>query len=239
MTSDAMNDAATAGETVAILLAAGSSARMGEIDKLWADLDGAPVIAHSIRQLAKAPGVDRLVIVAPRAHHADLAELTPSGSDTHCVEGGARRQDSVAAGIAYAPEAAWYLVHDGARPFVSAALLARVLEAARETGAAVPGAAVTDTIKRVDDSGRVEETLNRASLRAIQTPQAFAGPLLRRAHEQSHGDVTDDAAMVEALGEPIAVVEGERMNLKLTTPADLEVARALLAARGRTETGAA
>ncbi len=218
------------GETVAILLAAGSSERMGATDKLWSDLDGSPVIAYSIRRLASTPAVDRLVIVAPAERHAELAALAPPEVAVACVEGGTRRQDSVAAGIAATADAAWYLVHDGARPLASAALVTRVLDAAREHGAAVPGAAVTDTIKRIDADGQVVATLDRASLRAIQTPQAFAGALLRRAHETIGDDVTDDAAMVEALGEAIVVVEGDRANLKLTAPADLGVARALLAA---------
>ncbi len=223
-------DAEREGETVAILLAAGSSERMGAIDKLWSDLDGSPVIAHSIRRLASTPAVDRLVIVAPAERHAALAALAPPDVAVACVEGGARRQDSVASGIAAASDAAWYLVHDGARPLASATLVTRVLDAAREHGAAVPGAPVTDTIKRVDADGQVEATLDRSSLRSIQTPQAFAGALLRRAHETIGDDVTDDAAMVEALDEAIVVVAGDPANLKLTAPADLEVARALLAA---------
>jgi 2-C-methyl-D-erythritol 4-phosphate cytidylyltransferase len=219
------------GETAAILLAAGSSRRMGEVDKLWADLGGVPVLAYSIVELATSPQVDRLVIVAPEAHHPDLIALVPSGVEVQLVEGGARRQDSVAAGVAAAPDAAWYLVHDGARPFVTKELVARVLEGAREAGAAVPGVHVADTIKRVDDAGRVEETLQRASLRAIQTPQAFAGELLRRAHAEVTSGVTDDAAMVEALGEPVLVVEGDARNLKLTTPVDLEQARGMVEER--------
>jgi 2-C-methyl-D-erythritol 4-phosphate cytidylyltransferase len=225
------------GETVAILLAAGSSRRMGEVDKLWADLGGAPVLAYSIVELATSPAVDRLVIVAPEAHHADLISLVPAGVEVQLAEGGARRQDSVAAGVAAAPDAAWYLVHDGARPFVTSELMARVLEGAQEAGAAAPGVHVTDTIKRVDGADRVAETLDRASLRAIQTPQAFAGKLLRRAHAEVTVDMTDDAAMVEALGEPVLVVEGDARNLKLTTPADLEQARAMLEGE-RTDGGA-
>lgn len=226
-----------AGEVVAILLAAGSSQRMGEVDKLWADLGGAPVIAHAIVELATADEVDRLVIVAPEAHHPDLLALVPAGVELRLVEGGARRQDSVAAGMAASPDAAWYVVHDGARPFVTQELVTRVLEGAQAAGAAVPGVRVTNTIKRVDGEGRVVETLDRASLRSIQTPQAFAGELLRRAHAEVTAGVTDDAAMVEALGEPVLVVEGDVRNLKLTTPADLERARAMVAAAAEREAG--
>jgi 2-C-methyl-D-erythritol 4-phosphate cytidylyltransferase len=226
----------TADDVTAILLAAGSSSRMGGEDKLWADLGGEPLIARSLRTLAGTAGVSNLVIVAPAERHRALLDLAAAVGvavtcDIVCTEGGVRRQDSVAAGIAAAPEAAWYLVHDGARPLVSADVVARVLDAARESGAAIPAVPVADTIKRVDGEGRVEETIDRYSLRAVQTPQAFAGDVLRRAHAEVREDATDDASMVERLGLPVTVVEGNPTNIKVTAPADLEVARALLASR--------
>ncbi|MEX2445873.1 MAG: 2-C-methyl-D-erythritol 4-phosphate cytidylyltransferase, partial [Dehalococcoidia bacterium] len=134
-----------------------------------------------------------------------------------------------------APEAAWYLVHDGARPLATPALAARVLQAAREHGAAVPGVPVVDTVKRVDGTGRVLDTFDRAELRAVQTPQAFRGELLRRAHAEVREDVTDDAAMLERLGCPVVVVDGDPANRKVTTPEDLVIARALLAAGERSQ----
>lgn len=220
-------------DTVVILLAAGTSSRMGGIDKLWEDLDGMPVIAYSLRTLASSPDVQAVVIVAPAGRHAALrsfAAVLPV--PVQCVEGGARRQDSVAAGLAAEPNAAWYLVHDGARPLASIELCARVLAAAREHGAAIPALPVTDTIKRVDGASLVTETLARDELRAVQTPQAFAGPLLRRAHERARAsgvDATDDAALIEALGEAVATVPGEPTNLKITTPDDLGLAHEFLA----------
>ena len=215
------------GSTVAILLAAGGSTRMGGDDKLWAELGGEPLIALPLRMLAALADIDALVVVAPRAKHEALRDLAASvRCEPRCVEGGARRQDSVAAGIAAAPDAQWYLVHDGARPLASAALARRVLDAAREHGAAVPALPVTDTIKRVDGAGDVIETLPRDELRAAQTPQAFAGELLRRAHAAATAEATDDAALVEALGAPVHVVEGEAANVKVTAPGDLELIRA-------------
>lgn len=220
-------------DTVAILLAAGSSTRMGDIDKLWVELGGEPLIAHALRTLAMLPEVDTVIVVAPAAQHAALEALAVGLPVTvRCVEGGARRQDSVAAGLATAPDADWYLVHDGARPLVSAALCARVLAAARRHGAAIPVLPVADTIKRVDLEGLVTETLVRASLRAVQTPQAFSGALLRRAHAAARDEATDDAALVEALGAPVATVAGEAANLKVTTPGDVALVRALLATMG-------
>jgi 2-C-methyl-D-erythritol 4-phosphate cytidylyltransferase len=221
--------------TAAILLCAGSSARMGGEDKLWADLAGEPLIAHSLRTLASLDAVDVLVLVAPARRQAMLRSLAGElRVELRTAEGGARRQDSVAAGIAAAPDAAWYLVHDGARPLLSAEVACRTLDAAHAHGAALPALAVADTLKRVDDDGRILDTIDRSDLRAVQTPQAFAGELLRRAHAASSAardtvDATDDAMLVERLGEPVYAVAGDARNLKVTTPADLALARALLA----------
>ncbi len=219
-------------DVVAIVLAAGSSSRMAGVDKVWADLCGRPLLAHSLEVFAALDAVTSIVVVAPEDRH-DAVRRLPVGRDVRCVAGGMRRQDSVAAGIAAAPRADWYLVHDGARPLVTAEVVTRVLDAAREHGAAIPVVPVTDTVKRVDADGRVAETIDRAPLRAVQTPQAFAGPLLRRAHAEVTGDVTDDASMLEAIEAPVATVPGDPTNLKVTTPADLAVARAWLAERGR------
>ena len=209
-------------EIVAIIVAAGSSSRMGS-DKIWAELAGRPVLAYSVAALGATPGVMRVVVVGP----AEIARL-PCAVPVTTVEGGARRQDSVAHGIAAAPDAEWYLIHDGARPLVTPELAARMLEAAQATGAAVPVTPVVDTIKQVAPDGTVEATVDRAALRAVQTPQAFRGDLLRRAHAEVTGDVTDDASMLEQLGLPVATVEGDRANLKVTTPTDLVIAHALM-----------
>lgn len=114
---------------------------------------------------------------------------------------------------------------------VTRELTARVLAAAQTHGAAVPGIPVADTLKQIDEAGRVLETVDRNTVRAIQTPQAFSGELLIRAHSTVTDDATDDAAMVEALGEPVFVVDGDPANLKVTRPIDLQVASALLATR--------
>ncbi|MEI6136791.1 MAG: 2-C-methyl-D-erythritol 4-phosphate cytidylyltransferase [Chloroflexota bacterium] len=226
---------------VAIVLAAGTSSRMGGIHKIWADLDGAPLIARPLRALAATPGVEVVVAVAPRERHAAIVALLDGCNvQVRCVEGGARRQDSVAAGIAAAPDAAWYLVHDGARALVTPALATLTLEAARAHGAAVPGVPIADTVKRVQpgnpggrEGERVLGTIERGPLRAIQTPQAFRGDLLRRAHAEVTNDATDDASMLEHLDLTVVVVAGDATNMKVTTPADLEVARVLLAQRER------
>lgn len=148
------------------------------------------------------------------------------------VAGGEERQDSVAAGLGAAGEAEWVLVHDAARPLASPALVRRVLLAARETGAATAGLAARDTVK-VASAGTVTETLDRTSIWLTQTPQAFRRSLLLEAHAragQRRLRATDDAALVEAMGGAVRVVEGETTNLKITTAEDLAIADALLRA---------
>ena len=112
-----------------------------------------------------------------------------------------------------------------------------MLDAARLYGAAIPGVPVTDTLKRVHDNRKIIETVNRTPLRAIQTPQAFSGDVLREAHKKIRGDVTDDAAMVEELGSPVALVEGETTNLKVTRKTDLLIARTFFEAKSNTQRG--
>lgn len=219
-----------AGTTVAILLAAGSSERMDGPDKLWFEFGGEPLIAQPLRMLAQLDAIETLIVVAPAARHEQLRALADGvPAELRCVEGGRRRRDSVAAGIAAAPDAAWYVIHDAARPLASAGLTRRVIAAAREHGAALPALPVVDTIKRVDTHGTVVETLPREALRAAQTPQVFSGDLLRRAHrEEASEDATDDAALVERLGERVQVVEGEAAALKVTVAADLEAVQRML-----------
>ena len=221
--------------TASILLAAGSSARMGGEDKLWADLGSEPLVAHPLRTLAAIDAIDVLVLVAPAERHSMLRTLAGEAPvDLRVVEGGARRQDSVAAGIAAAPQADRYLVHDGARPLISAALVERLLAAIAEHGAVVPAVPIADTLKHVDAEGRILGTIDRDVTRAVQTPQGFDGELLRRAHAAGDGqpaaDATDDAALVERLDEAVWTVEGDATNFKVTTPEDLERARAIVAA---------
>jgi 2-C-methyl-D-erythritol 4-phosphate cytidylyltransferase len=142
------------------------------------------------------------------------------------VEGGQSRSESVRRGLGAVPEIATVIcVHDAARPFATVSLFERVIEAVGNgVDAAIPGIAVTDTVKEVDDAGRVVATPNRAALRAVQTPQAFVANVLRAAHAGG-AEGTDDAAVVEAAGGYVVVVEGEQDNRKVTTPDDLTWAR--------------
>ena len=202
-----------------ILVAAGEGSRFGE-PKAFVLLDGRPLVVHA----AAAFEAFLSKVVVLRAEDVDAIDL-PGWTR---VAGGARRRDSVAAGLdALAPETDVVLVHDAARPLVPVAVVERVLSAAARSHAVVPVLPVGDTIKRVDGD-RVVETPERATLVAVQTPQGFRAGLLRRALAHAEADATDEAALVEALGEAVVTVAGDPRNLKITTPLDLALARALL-----------
>jgi 2-C-methyl-D-erythritol 4-phosphate cytidylyltransferase len=225
-----------ASRTGAIIVAAGSSRRMGGVDKLMAPLGGRPVLAHSIAAFASCPAIDDVIVVASKANEAAirtlLGELAP---EARLVLGGSRRRDSVRAGLEALAGCDYVVVHDAARPLVTHALIDAALEGAREVGASLCAVPVTDTVKRSEPSGRVSSTVTREGLWLAQTPQAFRTELLLRAHRAIDIDATDDAALIELLGEPVKLVMGSARNLKITGPEDLALARALLAAASEEE----
>ena len=217
----------------AVIVAAGGSSRMRGADKLFADLGGQPLLLRALQPFQDSPLVDRIVLVLSAANlerGRALAAKGGIGKLTAACEGGPRRQDSVRLGLEALGPCEWVLVHDGARPLVSAGLIERGLAAARETGAAVPAVPLADTVKLAAADGTVERTLDRSHLWAAQTPQVFRYDLLLRAHREVTAEVTDDAAMLEALGLPVKLFEGSAANIKVTTPEDLRLAQALLAA---------
>jgi 2-C-methyl-D-erythritol 4-phosphate cytidylyltransferase len=227
----------------ALVLAAGRGERLGGgTPKAFVPLAGRPLLWHALAGMAAAPAIERVVPVIARADlprwerlAPDLAALSKLAAP---VFGGAERQDSVREGLAaLPPEIEWVAVHDAARPFVREAAVARVVEAARASGAAILAVPATDTIKRVR-AGRVLETPPRAELWAAQTPQVFRTRLLREALAKATAEgrmATDDAQLVEWLGVAVMVVEGDPDNWKLTLPQDLAAAEERLrasAARG-------
>jgi 2-C-methyl-D-erythritol 4-phosphate cytidylyltransferase len=215
------------GDVWAIVVAGGSGSRFGDsVPKQFLELGGLRLIDWALAAAGAACG--GIVAVLPAAH---LDATLAAGVTT--VAGGPTRSASVRAGLAAVPaDAGVIVVHDAARPLADPGLFARVIAAVRAgADGAVPGVPVADTIKRVDPSaGLVLETLDRPALRAIQTPQAFAAAVLRRAHTGA-ADATDDAALVEAVGGRVVVVEGDPANLKITGPDDLVRAEALLTRR--------
>ena len=222
--------------TWAIVVAGGDGARLGaDRPKAFVGLGGRPLLAHSIDLFEDHPAVDRIVLVVPAEWEEPatlLADELAAGKVAAAVPGGATRALSVAAGLAeVAGDAEAILVHDAARPFASAELVDRVLAALEAHDGAIPALPVTDTVKRVQD-GVVAETLERGELRAVQTPQAFRAPALRRAYEapaDALRDATDCASLVEAAGFAVAAVAGEPENVKITAPDDLARAEARLA----------
>jgi 2-C-methyl-D-erythritol 4-phosphate cytidylyltransferase / 2-C-methyl-D-erythritol 2,4-cyclodiphosphate synthase len=222
-----------AGSVDVVVVAAGSSTRMGGVDKLLAPLMGRPLLAWSLEAVRRATATRGIVLVAaPDRVEALAREPWVVSSHAQVVAGGPRRQDSVAAGVA-ATTSEVVLVHDGARPLVSPSLVDRVAQASLEHGAAVPGRPVVETLKRVR-AGRIVETVDRHDLVAAQTPQGGRRMDLVAAFARLTSDgrvVTDEGALLESAGLPVAVVDGDPDNLKVTTPADLARAEAILATR--------
>lgn len=227
----------------AIVPAAGGGTRMAAgLPKQYLPLAGVPLLARTLLAL-RAPGcVNRLVLVVPPGHEERCRReiLEPFGlSADAVVPGGEDRQASVCAGLLHAgAESDLILVHDGARPFITPAVIQAAVTAAAEAGAAVVAVPVTDTIKVADRDGWLVETPERGRLWAAQTPQVFRASLLREAHARALRDgfrTTDDSALVERLGHPVRLVPGSPENLKITTAADLLVADQILKEREMTK----
>jgi 2-C-methyl-D-erythritol 4-phosphate cytidylyltransferase len=223
----------------AIIVAAGDSQRMEGVDKLFAPLGGAPVLAHVLDAFQECKKIEQIILVMGLKNIEEGRRIVALGHwskiNDICL-GGKRRQDSVAEGLKRIKECDWIVIHDGARPFVTIDLIERGLEAARETGAAAAAVPVTDTIKFVKDSEIVRQTLPRENLRAIQTPQVFRFDVVKNTYKFAAGDVTDDAALVEKAGYKVKLFTGAYDNIKITTPDDLAVAGALWEKRERQDT---
>jgi 2-C-methyl-D-erythritol 4-phosphate cytidylyltransferase len=215
----------------AIIVAAGESERMEGIDKMFAPISGRPALAHVLDTFQSCKQIDRIVVVmAAKNLEAcrQMAALEGWSKVKDVIPGGKRRQDSVAEGLKRINDAAWVVIHDGARPLVTVDLIEQGLEAAKDTGAAAAAVPVTDTIKAVQAGEIVSRTLPRQNLRAVQTPQVFRSNVIKNAYKSATGDVTDDATLVEKAGYKVKLYMGAYGNIKITTPDDLAVAEALL-----------
>ncbi|HUP26914.1 MAG TPA: 2-C-methyl-D-erythritol 4-phosphate cytidylyltransferase [Chloroflexia bacterium] len=227
----------------AIIVAAGKSQRMGGADKQLRTIAGVPVLARTVAAFEACPDVGAVVLVLNPDNMAGAVEMQQEygwSKVRMLVPGGERRQDSVLSGLKAVGEISrggdpyeWVAVHDGARPLLTPGLISRGLEAAQEVGAAIAALPSTDTVKVVDASATITATPERANLWLAQTPQVFRTSLLLGAYESlaSSGeqiDTTDCARMLELMGRPVKVFEGERTNIKITTPLDLWVAEAML-----------
>ncbi|WP_197519930.1 2-C-methyl-D-erythritol 4-phosphate cytidylyltransferase [Pseudonocardia sp. HH130630-07] len=219
---------------VAVVPAAGSGVRLGAgMPKAFVELSGVPMLVRAVDGLL-APGVvDHVVVVVPGDQVAAAGPMFGDRPVT-VVPGGADRTASVAAGLAVlGPGTEVVLVHDAARPLTPPDVVRRVVAAVRAGAPAViPVLPVPDTVKTVDGAGVVVSTVDRSALRAVQTPQGFRAGDLRRAYAGTPDPRTDDAGLVEAIGDPVRTVDGDPLAFKVTTAWDLRIAELLLTGAG-------
>lgn len=220
---------------VAILVAGGRGARMGR-DKLFLEVAGKPVVAHTWARFDEAGAIDEIVVVVRAGMEKKFAALAKKykfRKKFRIVAGGAERQDSVWAGLEAAPaDADIVAIHDAARPCVNNDLIAATVKYAEETGAAVAAHPVTDTIKESADGRLIQKTLDRSQLWAMETPQTFRLDVIRRAIAAARTKkmiFTDDTASCELIGQPVRLVSSIAPNPKVTVPGDLAIIEALLA----------
>jgi 2-C-methyl-D-erythritol 4-phosphate cytidylyltransferase len=220
----------------AIIVAAGKGTRMGaNVDKLWLEVAGRPVVAHTWSRFNDSPDVAEIILVVRdgmQAHFTELAARFNFQKTFRLVAGGVERQDSVWNGLeAVSPQAEIVAIQDAARPCTSAELIAATIVAARETGAAVAAQPVTDTLKETADGKIISRTVDRSKLWAVQTPQTFRMEVIRQAIAAAREKklvLTDDTAACELIGQPVRLVKSATPNPKVTVPADLPFIESLL-----------
>ena len=219
----------------AIIAAAGFGRRMkADRPKQLLALNGIPIIIHTIRKFDISRVIDYIIVTAPRESVIEVSELVKSAEfqkPVIVVQGGERRQDSVASGLNHLqPGTDIVAVHDGVRPFVSTDDIENAVRQAERTGAAVLAVPIVDTVKQVEKDV-IESTLTREHLVLAQTPQVFRTEILKQAFDSATKDEyygTDESSLVERLGHPVAIVRGSERNIKITRPSDLSLARAFL-----------
>jgi 2-C-methyl-D-erythritol 4-phosphate cytidylyltransferase len=219
----------------AIIVAAGKGTRFGgPVRKQYLELVGKPVLYHTLLVFCTSPNIDRIIVVGPLGETSYTTQLIHSWAlkkPVDVAEGGLERHFSVMNGLErLSPDCEWVIIHDGVRPFVTHDMIHRVLVAAEKHDCAIVAVMPADTIKSCRDHF-VGQTLDRKKLLSVQTPQAFRRTVLQRAYQTAMDRQqfsTDDAALVEQLGLPVAVVAGDYRNIKITAPVDLAIARAFM-----------
>ena len=220
----------------AVVVAAGQSNRMRGVDKVFTQIMDRPLITYTVSCFEKSPLIDLIVLVLGKGQISTGMSLKVEERWTKVVaicEGGAKRQDSVFAGLANIGSCDWVVVHDGARPCVTVDLIARGVASARETGSSVAAVPVTDTIKMVSNNGLIGSTVSRDGLFLIQTPQVFRYEILKKAHDSVSGIFTDDSSMVESAGYKVQIFEGDPDNIKVTNKRDIVKAENIIFKRNQ------
>jgi 2-C-methyl-D-erythritol 4-phosphate cytidylyltransferase len=210
-----------------VIVAAGTSQRMGGINKLFASLMRKPLLAWSVDTCEGYSSIKQIVLVLNNKDLAQGRKLKKerNWSKVALCLGGARRQDSVKAGLKQIEDCDLVMIHDGGRPFLTSDLIEDGLKVVRETGAAVAAVPIKDTIKLANDERLTGKTIQRDRLWAAQTPQIFSFDVITRAYENLVAEVTDDATAVERLGRKVQLYMGDYRNIKVTTTEDLQLAR--------------
>jgi len=225
----------------AVIVAGGSGLRMKHrLRKQYLLLGNQPVLSHTLQAFINCKEINAICLVVPQ-DDIDFCRQNILPHFALCtlhfaltlVSGGKERQDSVYNALCAIDAAAEdiVLIHDGVRPFVSSELISACIAGASEFGACIPGISAFDTLKQVGESGYIEKTLDRQKIRLAQTPQAFRYDLIRKAHEAARHDGiigTDDASLTERLGHRVKLIPGTRLNIKITSPEDLILAKAIL-----------
>ena len=221
----------------AVIVAAGKGVRMQDpLRKQYLPLAGLPVLAHTLTVFDDCDRVGHIYLVIPQDDidfcRENILGRIKFARHVHLVAGGARRQESVYNGLQQIdPGCSMVIIHDGVRPFVQQDQLTDCINGARKFGACILGVPAYDTLKQVDKSGNIVDTIARDAIWLAQTPQAFRYDLIKRAHDQARSDGyqgTDDASLVERLGVAVKILRGSRSNIKITHKEDLRIARALL-----------
>ncbi len=224
-----------------MIAAGGTGTRMNSpVPKQFHEIAGKPVLLHTVEGIAAIPEVFQIVLALPAEHIPEAQSILnrlPLRIAVQCVPGGSNRQESVSLGVALvSPAADIIMVHDAVRPVCDREMMLRVLDAAWETGASVPGLPATETIQRADSNGCVLPTPPREELFAIQTPQAFHAGILRKALDRAREEGfvgTDESSVVRWMGRPVLIVPGSPDNIKITKPLDLEIAELLILKRSQ------
>lgn len=222
------------GRVVAIIVAAGEPAGKNGFDRIFSPLAGKPVLAHSVAAFEACAAIHEIIVVANQSSLAlawNLVKEQNWTKVTKIVPGGARRQDSVAAGLQETGECDWVMIHDGSRPLVSIGEILDCLDAARKYGAAILAVPTRDAVKMVNAEHLVRGTPDRSTLWLTQTPQCFRKDMIIQGYRDAFGEVSDDSVLIERQNQPVKVCTGAYENIKIVTAEDLDFAQVVMLRR--------